>query len=391
MHVGLNLVYLVPGETGGMETYARELLPRLAALDGLRLTAFVNREAAEEGDAPWGSVVAMEVVPVRARNRLEWVRGEQQHLPRMAADAGCDLIHSLGSTAPLRGRVPRLTTIHDLNYRKVPEAHFGIRGLGMRLLVPGAARRSRRLVVDASSTRDDLVADLGVPAQKVDVIPLGVTVPAPAPPGAAARARIRLGLDERPVVLSTSAKRPHKNLERLLRAVAAIPSERRPQLVVPGYSTPHERELRELARQLGIEEAVTWPAWLTAGELEELYAAASCLVFPSLYEGFGLPVLEAMARGLPVATSGRASLREVAGDAALLFDPESADEIRAAIERLVGDSAERERLAELGRRRAEEFTWERTARLTAASYQRALFVPRSPRSSALRSAPRRGS
>jgi glycosyltransferase involved in cell wall biosynthesis len=371
-HVGLNLVYLVPGETGGMETYARELLPRLAAIDGLRLTAFVNREAAEERHAPWGQAVAMEVVPVRARNRLEWVRGEQQHLPRMAADAGCALVHSLASTAPLRGRVPRITTIHDLNYRKLPGAHFGVRSLGMRVLVPGAARRSRRVVVDAASTRDDLVAHLGLAPQKVDVIPLGVTVPPPAPPGGAARARRRLGLDERPVVLSPSAKRPHKNLERLLRALAAIPSERRPQLVVPGYPTPHERELRELTRQLGIEDAVVWPSWVAADELEDLYAAASCLVFPSLYEGFGLPVLEAMARGVPVATSGRASLRELASGAALLFDPEDVDEIRASVERLVSDPAERERLAGLGRRRARCFTWERTADLTAASYERTL-------------------
>lgn len=372
-HVGLNLVYLVPGETGGMEVYARELLPRLAALDGLRLTAFVNQEAAAaRGDAPWGALVPMEVVPVRARNRLEWVRGEQQHLPRMAAAAGCDLIHSLASTAPLRGRVPRVTTIHDLNYRKVPEAHFGMRGLGMRLLVPGAARRSRRLVVDAASTRDDLVTDLGVPGEKVDVVPLGVSVPAPAPPGAGSRARERLGLDERPLVLSVSAKRPHKNLARLLRALAAIPAERRPQLVIPGYSTPHEHELRELARELGVADAVNWPEWVTVEELEGLYAAATCLAFPSLYEGFGLPVLEAMAHGLPVATSGRAALREVAGDAALLFDPESVQQIQAAIERLVGDPAERERLAALGRLRVREFTWERTAELTAASYDRAL-------------------
>jgi glycosyltransferase involved in cell wall biosynthesis len=373
-HVGLNLVFLVPGETGGMETYARELLARLAAIDGLRLTAFVNREAAAaQGDAPWGSLVAMEVVPVRARNRLEWVRGEQQHLPRMATAAGCDLVHSLASTAPLRGRVPRVTTIHDLNYRKVPEAHFGVRGLGMRVLVPGAARRSRRLLVDAASTRDDLVADLGVPAEKVDVVPLGVSVPPAVPAGAGARARERFGLDERPLVLSVSAKRPHKNLERLLRALAAIPGERRPQLVVPGYSTSHEHELRELARELGVADAVTWPEWVTGEELEGLYAAATCLIFPSLYEGFGLPVLEAMVRGVPVGTSGRASLREVAGEAALLFDPESVEEIQAAIERLVGDPSERERLAKLGRMRVREFTWERTAELTAASYDRALL------------------
>ena len=355
-HVGLNLVYLVPGETGGMEVYARELVPRLFEIEGLRLTAFVNREAAAQGEGPWGSLVPMRIVPVRARNRLEWVRGEQQYLPRMAAEAGCDLVHSLASTAPLRGQVPRITTIHDLNYLKVPEAHFGLRGLGMRVLVPGAARRSRRIVVDSSSTRNDLVTDLGVPPAKIDVVPLGVTVPPPPLPEAAARARARWGLDARPVVLSVSAKRPHKNLERLLRALAAIARPKRPQLVIPGYPTPHEGELRTIARQLQLEQDVSLPGWLTDDELEGLYAVATCVVFPSLYEGFGLPVLEAMARGVPVATSGRSSLGEVADGAALIFDPENVGDIRTALERLLADGGERERLAELGRRRAHELT-----------------------------------
>jgi glycosyltransferase involved in cell wall biosynthesis len=314
----------------------------------------------------------MQVVPVHARNRLEWVRGEQVHVPRLAARAGCDLVHSLASTAPLRGRLPGVTTIHDLNYRKVPDAHFGVRGLGMRVLVPAAAHRARRVLVDAASTRDDLVADLGVSAEKIDVVPLGVAAPPQPPPDAARRVRERFGLGERPVVLSVSAKRPHKNLARLLRALAGIPAARRPLLVLPGYPTPHEEELRRLAGEMGVADDVAWPAWVSADELEGLYAVATCLVFPSLYEGFGLPVLEAMARGVPVATSGRASLEEVADDAALLFDPEDVDAIRTAIERLLSDEGERRRLADAGRRRSERFTWERTAELTLGSYGRAL-------------------
>jgi glycosyltransferase involved in cell wall biosynthesis len=372
IHVGLNLVYLIPGETGGMETYARELIPRLAKRVGLHLTAFVNREAVAHPDGAWPDVVPMRVVPVRSRNRFEWVRGEQQHVPRLAASMGCDLIHSLGSTAPLRGRVPRITTIHDLNYRKVAHAHFGIRGLGMRVLVPAAARRSRRIIVGSVSTRDDLVADLGIPPAKVDVVPYGVTVPSAPAEHAAMDARARFSLGERPVVLSVSAKRPHKNLARLIRALAAIPAQRRPVLVVPGYPTPYESELLELAGTLGLGRDVVMPAWVSPADLEGLYAAATCLVFPSLYEGFGLPVVEAMARGVPVATSDRGSLREVAGDAALLFDPEDVEAIRAGIERLLVDPEERARLRAAGRRRAAEFSWERTADLTLASYRKAL-------------------
>jgi glycosyltransferase involved in cell wall biosynthesis len=365
IHVALNLVYLVPGETGGMETYARELIPRLVERGDVRVTALVNREAAAAG-GPW-ELADPRVVPVRARNRAEWVRGEQLHVPRMADRAGAELIHSLASTAPLRGGVRRVTTIHDLNYKLVPEAHFGLRGLGMRVLIPAAARRSHRLLVDAESTRRDLVEHLGTPAGKIDVVPLGVTPPRVAPaPGI----RERLAIGERPVVLSVSAKRPHKNLPRLLRAVAGL--QPRPMTVIPGYPTEHEQELRALAADLGIEGDVSFPAWVGPDELEGLYALATCVVFPSLYEGFGLPVLEAMARGVPVATSDRSSLPEVAGDAALLFDPTSVDAIREALQRLLSDEGERQRLAAAGRARAATFTWEATAAGTLAAYRRAL-------------------
>ncbi|MCW3038529.1 MAG: glycosyl transferase group 1, partial [Solirubrobacterales bacterium] len=160
MHVGLNLVFLVPGETGGMEIAAREVITELgrSAPADLRLTAFVGRAGAEEV-ARWG--VDVEVVPVDATNRLEWVRGEQVLLPPLAARAGCEVVHSLASTAPLRGAFRRVTTIHDLNYVKVPDAHFGLRGLVMRVLVPAAARRSHRVIVDAASTVEDLVSELG--------------------------------------------------------------------------------------------------------------------------------------------------------------------------------------------------------------------------------------
>ena len=371
MHVGLNLVYLVPGETGGMEVFARELIPELAALPGVRITAFVNREAAARGDGPWGELVPMQVVPVKARNRLAWVWGEQRSLPRMAATSGCDVVHSLASTAPLHGPFARVTTIHDLNYRLVPESHFGVLGLGMRVLVPAAARRSHRVIVDAESTREDLARHLGTPRGKVDVAPLGVSVPDVAPTSEA-ELRAKLNLDDRPLVLSLSAKRPHKNLPRLLRAVAALATDQRPSLVVPGYATPHERELRELAAALGIADRVRLPGWLPPEDVEGLYTGATCVVFPSLYEGFGLPVLEAMVRGVPVACSNRSSLPEVAGDAALLFDPEDVGAIRAALERLLVDSGLRARLSKAGREQVAGFTWRRTAELTAASYERAL-------------------
>ena len=371
MRIGLNLVYLVPGETGGMETYARELIPRLAEVDGLELTAFVNRETAAAGEGPWFDIPSL-TVPVKARNRVEWVRGEQQHLPGMAARAGCRLVHSLASTAPLRGPFVRVTTIHDLHYKLVPEAHFGALSLGMRILVPASAWRAHRIIAISRSTARDVQIHLRVPARKIDVVPQGVGERRAAAPTPEPRLRAELGLGERPILLSVSAKRPHKNLIRLLEAHAALEPATRPVLVIPGYPTPHEAELTERARVLGTLEYVRLPSWVTAADLEGLYRAAEAFAFPSLHEGFGLPVLEAMRRGVPVACSDRSSLPEVAGDAALLFDPEDTEAIRAALERVLHDPGLRGRLSSAGRARARLFTWDATATATAAVYRRML-------------------
>ena len=374
-HIGLNLIFLVPGATGGMEIYARELIPALlaAAPPRMRFTAFINREAAAAGDGPWGELVPAVTVPVHARNRVQWVLGEQTLLPLLAARARVDLVHSLASTAPLWGPFRRVTTVHDLIYARFPDAHSGLRDRAMRVLVPSAVRRSRRVLADSLATRTDLVELLHVPAARIDVAPLGL---APIHRDAALSevdTRARLGLGERTVVLSLSAKRPHKNLSSLISALALIPSERRPLLVLPGYPTWHEAELRARADALGVSADVRFLDWLSPPELEGLWTLARAFVFPSLCEGFGLPVLEALARGVPVACSRASSLPEVAGDAALMFDPHDVTSIAAAIETLLSyDDIACARARARGIARAEQFTWERTARATLDSYARAL-------------------
>lgn len=374
MHVGLNLVYLVPGYTGGTEVVARELLPALvaAAGDDVRFTAFVNREAADAADGPWHELMRSVTVPVRARNRAEWVRGEQQHLPRLAAREGVDVLHSLANTAPAWGRFRRVVTVHDLIHRFYPDTHGGLKARGMQVLVPLAIRRSHRVMADSAATADDLQRELRVPAAKVDVVPMGVGATARAAPEPEAQLRARHELGDRPIVLTVAAKRPHKNLPRLIEAMALIDADRRPLLVAPGYGTFHDDELHALVRRLGLAGDVRLLGWVSDAELEGLYAAAALFVLPSLYEGFGLPVLEAMARGVPVACSDRGSLREVAGDAARVFDPERPDDIARAITDVLADPDEAARLRAAGRQQAARFTWERSAQLTLDAYRRTL-------------------
>ena len=365
MHVGLNLIYLVPREMSGLETYARELIPALLREQPeLRLTAFVNREAASHPD--WREFVPTVTVPVYGRRRSAWVRGEQQLLPRLAKRAGVDLVHSLASTAPVWGPFRRVVTIHDVIYRIHPEAHGGVRALALRMLVPLAARTADRIVVPSETTRRDVVRLLGIDKAKIDVVPQGVGFS----PGEHSARTFDAG--RRPMLLTLSLKRPHKNLERLLDALALIPSDRRPLLVLAGHVTPYEQTLRNYAARVGVGSDTRFLPWVPVEELEGLYRAATAFVFPSLYEGFGLPVLEAMARGVPVACSDRGALREVAGGAALTFDPEQPREIAAAVERLLADPSERDRLSRAGPAQAARFSWTETARRTLQVYERAL-------------------
>jgi glycosyltransferase involved in cell wall biosynthesis len=370
-HIGLNLIFLVPDETGGMEIYARNLIEALGRVrPDLRLTAFINRNAAAK-PGPWRDVENV-TVPVDSRSRVKWVLAEQLLLPPMAHRARVDLLHSPANLAPALGRYKRILTVHDLIHRTFPDAHEGIRAKVLGVIMPLGIRRSHRVIADSRATRDDLINLLNEPADRIDVVPLGLSEPHPerAMPEAELRDKLRLG--DRTIALSLSAKRPHKNLMRLLDSLASIPEERRPILVIPGYSTWHERELEEHARELGIEDDVRLLGWVSEAEIEALYAASALFVFPSYYEGFGLPVLEAMQRGVPVACSDRTSLPEVAGGAALMFDPDRHEEIAAAMERLLSDGDEAERLRQAGYERARQFTWDETARLTAESYERAL-------------------
>lgn len=379
-HIGFNLIRVVPDATGGLETYARELVRALrAAAPAVRFTAFVCREGAADGARWLDADVEICSLPVTPGGRFGWIPGEQTLLPRLAARQGCHLVHSLASTGPARGPFRRVTTIHDLIYRVLPAEHRGLRFLGARWLVarglvPLAARCSHRVITHSRAVQSDLRRYLGLPTERIDVFPLGPGSLPRTPAVSEAELRARHGLGPGPFVLSVSTGWPHKNLAGLIDALALLCPAERPLVVVPGRTTRYEPQLQRRALDRKVASEYRPLGWVSAGELEALYAAAACVVLPSLYEGFGLPVLEAMRRGVPVVCSNTGALVEVAGDAALLFDPRSPAEIAETLRRVVHDPDEAHRLRLAARRRASLFTWEETARQTLVSYSRALGV-----------------
>src|SRR4051812_20883083 len=366
--VAFNLVFLVPKVGGGSERYTHELIPgMLAARPELRVSAYVTTDAhAALRSRPWAGEVEWVRLPVRGLSRPWRLLAELAGVPAIAARRRPDVVHSLGSVAPpLLPRAANVLTLLDVIWMH-HETMSRISTLSMRVLGPLSARRADRVITISEAAREDIAQTLGIGRGKIDVTHLGVDAGGrPAlPPG---DVRERLRIPPGPIVLSVGAKRPHKNLMRLIRGGRGGSANPPPVFVLAGLSTPHEAELRERARQLGVSERVCFLDHVDEADLEALFAAASCFVLPSLQEGFGLPVLEAMSRGVPVASSNSSSLPEVAGDAALMFEPTDVSAIARAVERLLNDRELARRLIDAGRVQAERFTWRATAEATLAS------------------------
>jgi glycosyltransferase involved in cell wall biosynthesis len=373
MIVGLNLLYLLHSRVGGTETYAAGLIGALAeSAPDVQFRIFLNAESRDWPLPPAAHVRAVHC-NVRAVSRAARYRFEQLVLPRLLAREGVDLVHSLGYVSPLRAGCPAVVTVHDLNFRAFGAEMGRRRRWMLELFVRLSVTRARRVITVSEFARQQLLAAYALPPERVKV-----THEAPrATPAVTAAdengARALTGTG-RPYFIAYGSTSPNKNLARLLEAYAAaragadIPH----RLVVVGH-TP--KTLAALAERISIGSDVVLTGYLEDGILQAVLRGADGLLFPSLYEGFGLPVLEAMAAGVPVACSNAASLPEVAGDAALLFAPTSTAEIASAVERLAGSAALREDLRSRGYRRAAQFTWAATARATLDVYAEALAGP----------------
>jgi glycosyltransferase involved in cell wall biosynthesis len=377
LRVGLNLIFL-QAASGGIGRYARELPGALLAVEpATEIHVFVSRDVPKDlFEEAWADSVRW----VRCRTSVRAERGhlafEFAALPLLAAARRLDLLHSLANIGPaIVPRTASVVSLHDVIWMRPPEEWGGsLSGQrSLRRLVEHDMRHVDLVFAVSQTAALEIARSLDVPLERVHVAPQGVRMPT-AVPASEEAVRAELALGEARVVLSVAQKHPYKNLHRLVRALPELDDD--VVLVLPGFPTPHERELRALASELGVGERVRLPDWLSERSLAGLYALSSAFVLPSLVEGFGLPVLEAMLRGVPVACSNRSSLPEVAGDAALLFDPERQDEATSAIRRLLEDRVLAERLVARGRERAASFTWTRTGEASLAGYRRALDLHR---------------
>jgi glycosyltransferase involved in cell wall biosynthesis len=353
MRIGVNALYLIPGGVGGTEIYLRSLLTALAEIDHHNhYFVFTNRETGPDlvPVQPNFSHVPQAVRAVNRPARLLW---EQTVLPLAAARLRLDVILNPGFTAPLLCGCPQVTVFHDLQHKRHPEYFRWFDLPFWNFFLFWSVTVSARIVAISGATADDLRRWYRLPSAKIVTIPSGVD---PRFFGLAA------GRRPEPFLLAVSTLHPHKNLDGLLRAFALF-RERHPQyrLIVSGIHGFFSAELHALRDRLHLAESVEFPGWIPREHLYRLYARATAFVFPSLFEGFGLPVLEALAAGLPTACSQIEPMNSIAADAALKFDPRDPSAIADAMHRLVTDGELRQRLAVAGPLRAAQFSWRTTA------------------------------
>lgn len=295
-------------------------------------------------------------------------------LKRLRAD-GTALYHSPYYLMPYRTGLPTLLTFYDIIPLKFPKTVPARARLFFRLAATLALRAADRVVTISDAARQDLTSYFRVPASRVTVTPLAAGARyRPQPSAEIARVRRQYNLPES-FILYLGINKPHKNLPALIDAYAQSASPHLPPLVIAGAWDNRYPQSKQHAARRELGDAVRFLGPVTERDLPALYTAATLFVFPSLYEGFGLPVLEAMACGTPVACSNTPSLKEVAGAAALYFDPFSVTEIRDAIIELSEDGRQRARRAEQGLARARRYSWQATAAATLRCYRELLGLP----------------
>ncbi|MCL4239176.1 MAG: glycosyltransferase family 4 protein [Anaerolineae bacterium] len=367
--------YTAAHEQGaGIGRYVRELVRALAALDDATpyrlFVAGAQRRALPPppgANFTWRPTRITPLWFARLWHRL------RLPLPVEAFTGRVRLFHATDFTLPptLPG-TRTLLTVHDLSFVRAPETTTPVLKAYLDAVVPRSVRRATHVLADSQATKDDLVELYKTPPDKITVLLGGVNPEFRPVTDAHARqvVRARYSLPPNPYIFSVGTVQPRKNYARLVQALAALgPQHADVHLVIAGGRGWLDAPIYQTVRDLGMGERVHFTGFARDEDLPVLYSDAVCLAYPSLYEGIGLPVLEAMACATPVVTSTISSLPEVAGDAALLIDPYDVEALAGALRRLLDDSALRETLVARGVRQAAFFTWERAASQLLAVYR----------------------
>jgi glycosyltransferase involved in cell wall biosynthesis len=363
VRIGINALYLLPGKVGGSEIYIRNLVRCLAKCGGRNTyVVFINRESVGVFDAV-GPGLEIVVCPIQASNRPLRIVWEQVVLPFQVFRHKIDILFSAGMTAPFLCPVPSVLAIFDLQHVLQPQNFPRLYLLLLKTIIYLSAKSANGIVTISGKVRDDILKFYRVPSRDIAVTYLAVDHASFFPREAKEieAARTKYGLPER-FILYAAASLPHKNHARLFEALKMLKEKGETiKLVLIGARDKGHGAIADKIDTMGLQNDVVFTGWLPFEDIPSIYCASEVFVFPSLNEGFGLPVIEAMACGVPVACSNIEPLPEVAGGAAHLFDPYDPASIAEGLSAVITDRDLRRDLIGKGFGRAAEFNWENTA------------------------------
>ena len=363
----------VPADRGGVGRYVDGLLGALGRRDDVDLAVVCLRTDTERYEKllPGAEVVAGPAAVNHRPARLAW---EQTGLPLLAQQVHAKVLHSPFYTCPLRASCPVTVTVHDATFFTEPEHYDKSRRTFFRSAIKTSLRRADRVIVPSKATRDELIRLLDADPTRIDVAYHGVDPAAFHAPTAEEKARVaaRLGLSSMPYIAFLGAKEPRKNVPNLIRGwVSAAADRPNPPALVLAGGQGHDDDIDRAVASVPSNLRLLRPGYLRFADLPGFLGGALVAAYPSYGEGFGLPILEAMACGAPVLTTPRLSLPEVGGDAVAYTGPDP-DEIARELTGLLDDEPRRLALAAAGLARAREFTWDTSAEVHLAAWSRAV-------------------